>query len=95
MRVSGNVQSNVGQNLQRDRRKARHLATHVAFSFSPAVEVMVVGGYARESALSGVLVSGEGVPGSAGSGNVGTWRRCGSGSCTSSSLPKCTDAGLA
>ena len=72
MRVSGRVQSNLGQHLQRDRRTARQLATHVAFSCSPAaVVVVVVGGYARSSALSGVPTPSERVPGSAGSGNAG------------------------
>ncbi len=71
MRVNGTVQSNLGQHLQRDRRKARHLATHVAFSCSLAEVVVVVdGGYARESALRGAPASGEGVLGSAGSGNL-------------------------
>ena len=88
MRVSGRVQSNIGQHLQRDRRTARQLATHVAFSCSPATVVAVVdGGYARASALSGVPASGEVVPGSAGSGNVGTWRRSLVGGALAEPLP--------
>ncbi len=84
MRVSGGVQSNLGQHLQRDRR----VETHVAFSCSPAaVVVVVVGGYARTSALSGVPTPSEGVPGSAGSGNTGPWRRSLVGGAVTKPLP--------
>ena len=88
MRVNGTVQSNLGQHLQRDRRTARHLATHVAFSCSSgAVVVVVVGGYARASALSGVPTPSERVPGSAGSGNAGPWRRSLVGAALAEPLP--------
>lgn len=87
MRVNGTVQSNLGQHLQRDRRTARHLATRVAFSCSLADVVVVVGGYARLSALRGVPTSGEGVPGSAGSGNILSWRRSSVGGALTIPLP--------
>ncbi len=89
MRVNGRIQSNLGQHLQRDRRTARHLATHVAFSTSPAavVVVVVVGGYARTSALSGVPALSKGVPGSAGSVNTGPGRRSLVGGAVTKPLP--------
>ena len=89
MRVSGTVQSNLGQHLQRDRRTARHLVTRVASSclLAETVVVVVVGGYARLSALRGVPTSGEGVPGSAGSGNILAWRRSSVGGALTKRLP--------
>jgi len=81
MRVSGNVQSNIGQHLQRDRRTE----THVAFSCSPGG--VAAGGNPRESAQSGVPTPSERVPGSAGSGNAGRWRRSLVGGALTEPLP--------
>ncbi len=84
MRVNGTFQCNIGQDLHRDRRTEEHPGTHVAFSYPAAV---VDGGYARESALSGVPTPSERVPGSAGSGNVGRWRRSLVGGALAEPLP--------
>ena len=87
MRVRGRVQSKTGQHLQRDRRTARHVATHVASSCFRGTVVVVDGGLARTSALSGVSAAGEGVHGSAGSANVGPWRRSLMGGALAEPLP--------